>query len=57
MYLASLAIILRGKFIWIYFSCLGLLLTSQKLSLVVIPKFNFTEYLKSIDKYKITHLL
>ncbi|KLO20729.1 phenylacetyl-CoA ligase [Schizopora paradoxa] len=26
-------------------------------SIVVIPKFNFLEYLKSIDKYKITHLL
>ncbi|KAJ7446405.1 phenylacetyl-CoA ligase [Mycena galericulata] len=26
------------------------------LSLVVIPKFNFTEFLKSIVKYKITHL-
>lgn len=27
------------------------------LTLVVIPKFSFTEYLKSIVKYKITHLL
>lgn len=37
-------------------SCLRLSLLIQ-MTVVIMPKFNFQEYLKTIERYKITHLL